>query len=95
MSYYHKRVDIGIRIDGMHQRCSRMQANVSHEESTSMMVSKQLLVGIKIAIPVKYWYLVGISRWESLCTFKVLYESVHVSGKNRRLVADESVEFEK
>jgi hypothetical protein len=42
-------------------------------ESASVLVPKNLPVGIELAIPVKYRYLVGMSRWENRCIPELLF----------------------
>ena len=37
------------------------------------MVPKNLPMGIKIVIPLKYWHLVGMSRWENLCVPELVF----------------------
>ena len=32
--------------------------------------------GIKTVIPIKYWYLAGMSRWENLCIPEILFGSI-------------------
>ena len=43
--------------------------------STSKMVLKSIHVGMKVVIPIKYWYLVGLSRWENLCMSELVFGS--------------------
>ena len=38
--------------------------------------TKEPTMGINIAIPIAYWYLVGMSRWEHLCILEVLCRSI-------------------
>lgn len=37
------------------------------------MISKNLFVGINIAIQIKWWYLVGVSRWEKVYVHDLLF----------------------
>ena len=38
--------------------------------------TKEPTMGIDIAIPITYWYPVGMSRWENLCILEVLCRSI-------------------
>ena len=54
---------------------SSVQVNAWDQWSPPIMVSKNLPVGIKIVIPIKYWYVVGMSMWENLGIPELLFGS--------------------
>ena len=47
-----------------------------YEYLTSTLTSKGLQMGIKLAVPVYSWRLVGISRWENLCILELSVGSI-------------------
>ena len=51
------------------------------------MVSENLLANIKIPILVKYWYLVGILRWENLCVPDLLFRSILLNHVHTRMIS--------
>jgi hypothetical protein len=59
-------INVGLVYMGMH----------GNQSSTSIIVYKNLLLSTEIIIQIKYWYLVGISRWENLCRLELVFGSM-------------------
>ena len=52
-----------------------------------MIVSKTLPVSIMIATSIKYWYLLGMSRWEKLCLTQIInWVNAILSHSNTRMI---------